>query len=75
MTSCALLRPACRALLLCLCAVSAHAQEQPRATPLPSDEIIRVSSDLVHTDVVGVGQAGAEVVPTLVPSAAPLVPT
>ena len=58
MTSCALLRPACCALLLCLCAVSARAQEQPQATPLPSDEIIRVSSDLVQTDVVVFDQQG-----------------
>jgi VWFA-related protein len=53
MFACVPLRPACLAVLwLGLCAVGARAQVQPEPTPLPADEIIRVSTELVQTDVV-----------------------
>lgn len=37
---------------LCLCVASAHAQQTPAGQPAPTDEIIRVSTELIQTDVV-----------------------
>ncbi len=53
MTSCALPRRTCLALMLCLCAAAAHAQqERAQPTPIQPDEIVRISTELVQTDVV-----------------------
>jgi VWFA-related protein len=53
MFACVPPRPAYLAvLLLGLWATAARAQGQPDPTPLPADEIIRVSTELVQTDVI-----------------------
>ncbi len=42
----------CLVVWLCLCGFSAPAQQQPPARPEQSDEVIRVTTELVQTDVV-----------------------
>ncbi len=51
MTAPAFPRRTCLAVSLCLCALAAHAQQPTPDQPAPADEIIRVSTQLVQTDV------------------------
>ncbi len=48
----------CLFVWLCLCATSAPAQQLPTGQPTPADEIIRVSTELVQTDVLVLDKRG-----------------